>query len=94
MGYKPNKISKICKKKSYRATKRDSRHWEHQRVKKKFKRNTFELFRRNIANPEIPTFDELYECAKFIEENTVTLIKFLLLSLMIMDKAISAAPTT
>lgn len=30
------------------------------------KRNTFELFRRNINNPEILTFDELLERAKFI----------------------------
>jgi hypothetical protein len=30
------------------------------------KRNTFELFRRNTVNPEILTFDELYERAKFI----------------------------
>jgi len=34
------------------------------------KRNTFELFRRNIANPEILTFDELYERARFIVEST------------------------
>lgn len=34
------------------------------------KRNTFELFRRNIINPEILTFDELYERAKFIVEHT------------------------
>ena len=27
---------------------------------------TFESFRRNIVNPEIITFDELYERAKFI----------------------------
>lgn len=30
------------------------------------KRQTFEAFRRNIQNPEILTFDELYERAKFI----------------------------
>jgi hypothetical protein len=30
------------------------------------KRITFELFRKNIHNPEIITFDELYERAKFI----------------------------
>lgn len=30
------------------------------------KRNSFELFRRNLHNPEIITFDELYERAKFI----------------------------
>lgn len=30
------------------------------------KRNTFELFRRNLNNPEVITFDELYERAKFI----------------------------
>ncbi len=29
-------------------------------------RNTFELFRRNIVNPEIITYDELLERAKFI----------------------------
>jgi hypothetical protein len=34
------------------------------------KRNTFELFRRNVVNPEILTFDELYERAKFIVEHT------------------------
>jgi hypothetical protein len=34
------------------------------------KRNTFELFRRNVINPEILTFDELYERAKFIVETT------------------------
>jgi len=33
-------------------------------------RNTFELFRRNLVNPEILTFDELYERAKFIVEST------------------------
>jgi hypothetical protein len=33
------------------------------------KRNTFELFRRNIMSPEILTFDELYQRAKFIVEN-------------------------
>jgi hypothetical protein len=35
------------------------------------KRTTFELFRRNTANPEILTFDELYERAKFIVEQTI-----------------------
>lgn len=34
------------------------------------KRNTFELFRRNIINPEIITYDELFERAKFIVEST------------------------
>ena len=34
------------------------------------KRNTFELFRRNILNPEILTFDELHERAKFIVEHS------------------------
>ncbi|MDQ3174758.1 MAG: DUF4263 domain-containing protein [Acidobacteriota bacterium] len=34
------------------------------------KRNTFELFRRNVLNPEILTFDELHERAKFIVEST------------------------
>lgn len=34
------------------------------------KRNTFELFRRNVVNPEIITFDELYERAKFIVDST------------------------
>ena len=33
-------------------------------------RNTFELFRRNMINPEIITFDELFERAKFIVERT------------------------
>lgn len=27
---------------------------------------SFELFRRNTANPEVMTFDELYERARFI----------------------------
>jgi hypothetical protein len=31
--------------------------------------NTFEEYRRNIFNPEIITFDELYERAKYIVEN-------------------------
>jgi hypothetical protein len=35
------------------------------------KRNTFEAFRSNIKNPEIVTFDELYERAKFIVERAV-----------------------
>ena len=30
------------------------------------KRRTFELFRRNMSNPEIITFDELFERARFI----------------------------
>jgi hypothetical protein len=34
------------------------------------KRNTFELFRRNLVNPEIITFDELYERARFIVQRT------------------------
>lgn len=34
------------------------------------KRNTFELSRRNVLTPEILTFDELCERAKFIVENT------------------------
>jgi hypothetical protein len=34
------------------------------------KRNTFELFRRSITNPEILTFDEIYERAKYIVEHT------------------------
>lgn len=33
---------------------------------KRSKIETFELFRRNISNPEIITFDELFERAKFI----------------------------
>jgi hypothetical protein len=33
------------------------------------RKTTFQLFRRNIINPEIITFDELYERAKFITEN-------------------------
>lgn len=33
------------------------------------KYSSFELFRRSIANPEIITFDELYERAKFIVES-------------------------
>lgn len=32
-------------------------------------RVSFELFRRNLANPEVLTFDELYERAKFIVES-------------------------
>ena len=34
------------------------------------RRTTFEMFRRNTVNPEILTFDELYERAKFIVEHT------------------------
>ena len=34
------------------------------------KRGTFERFRRNTVNPEILTFDEVYERAKFIVGNT------------------------
>lgn len=34
------------------------------------KRDTFEMFRRNMLNPEILTFDELYERAKFIVKHT------------------------
>jgi hypothetical protein len=33
------------------------------------RRSTFEMFRRNTLNPEILTFDELYERAKFIVEH-------------------------
>jgi len=32
--------------------------------------SSFELFRRNISNPEIITFDELYERAKFIVQQS------------------------
>ena len=35
----------------------------------KQKYRSFELYRRNIINPEIITFDELYERAKFIVNN-------------------------
>ncbi len=34
--------------------------------------SSFELFRRNTANPEIITFDELYERAKFIVQQSET----------------------
>ena len=34
------------------------------------KYSSFELFRKNINNPEIITFDELYERAKFIVESS------------------------
>jgi hypothetical protein len=34
------------------------------------KRRSFELFRRNLTQPEILTFDELFERARFIIENT------------------------
>ncbi len=37
------------------------------------KRSTFEMFRRNMHNPEILTFDELYERAKFIVRHTGSL---------------------
>ena len=33
-------------------------------------RNTFELYRRNTSNPEIITFDELYERARYIVDST------------------------
>jgi hypothetical protein len=39
------------------------------------KRNTFELLRRNVVNPEIITFDELYERAKYIVERTADSIQ-------------------
>lgn len=32
-------------------------------------KNTFERFRNELHNPEIITFDELFERAKFIVEN-------------------------
>jgi hypothetical protein len=32
--------------------------------------SSFEIFRRNVVNPEILTFDELYERAKFIVEHS------------------------
>ena len=35
---------------------------------KKDRYRSFELFRRNVAKPEIVTFDELFERAKFIVE--------------------------
>ena len=34
------------------------------------RRSTLEMFRRNTLNPEILTFDELYERAKFIVKHT------------------------
>jgi hypothetical protein len=34
--------------------------------------SSFELFRKNIFNPEIITFDELYERAKHIVKNPLT----------------------
>ena len=34
--------------------------------------SSFELFRRNLSNPEIITFDELYERAKFIVQQSET----------------------
>jgi hypothetical protein len=34
------------------------------------KYSSFELFRKNVSNPEIITFDELYERASFIVEST------------------------
>jgi hypothetical protein len=34
------------------------------------KRNSFELFRRNLVNPEILTFDELFQRAAFIVKST------------------------
>lgn len=37
------------------------------------KRKAFELYRSNIHNPEIITFDELYERAKFIVEGNINL---------------------
>lgn len=39
------------------------------------KYSSFELFRRNITNPEIITFDELYERAKHIVGNNVESLK-------------------
>lgn len=37
------------------------------------RRNSFELLRRNITNPEILTFDELHQRARYIVENTSTI---------------------
>ena len=34
------------------------------------RRVSFELFRRSIVNPEIITFDEVHERAKYIVQNT------------------------
>jgi antiviral defense system Shedu protein SduA len=39
------------------------------------KRNTFELFRRNVFNPEILTFDELYARARYIVEHSSKNVK-------------------
>lgn len=38
-------------------------------------RSTFELYRQNLSNPEIITFDELYERAKFIVNQTETKLR-------------------
>ena len=35
------------------------------------KYSSFEMFRRNVNAPEIITFDELYERAKYIVESTL-----------------------
>lgn len=37
--------------------------------------SSFELYRRNLSNPEIITYDELYERAKFIVSNSETITK-------------------
>jgi hypothetical protein len=36
----------------------------------RWKKRTFELYRRNLRNVEIITYDELYDRAKFIVENS------------------------
>lgn len=38
-------------------------------LNKRTKVETFEIFRRNLNNPDIITFDELYQRAKFIAQN-------------------------
>jgi len=37
-----------------------------------YQRNSFELFRRNTANPEIITFDELFQRARYIVEHALS----------------------
>ncbi len=44
----------------------DSKEFEWENLDTTIKRKTFELFRRNLKNIEILTYDELYERAKFI----------------------------
>jgi hypothetical protein len=38
------------------------------------KRNSFEQFRNNLSNPEVITYDELYERARYIVEGDTPVV--------------------